>query len=250
MSKATTTTTATTRTIPPSLSHFVVFNPTIKLDESVKSHQKVTEGPITTTQSREPAAAVGQTPDLEHTPSSPPTEARDRDLEDDLREAAQILFYTSRSSRNISRNTMLKQTGLIRGLMGFSDMLVPSSSSENFISIKSSKSRLIVYKPEPDFFIGVDITLAHTQAEDGTKEAVVTSQGLSDALIRGALERGYADFRVSDVLHKSASYKPKLKGRTDVIVVVWRAQHPSAAYAGDLVASRAILDQIRLCFRK
>ena len=199
MSKATTTTTATTRTIPPSLSHFVIFNPTVKLDESVKRHQNVTEGSTTTTQPRE-AAADRQTPDSEHTPSSPPTEARDRDLEDDLREAAQILFYTSRSSRNISRNTMLKQTGLIRGLMGFSDMLVPSSSSENFISIKSSKSRLIVYKPEPDFFIGVDITLAHTQAEDGTKEAVVTSQGLSDALIRGALERGYADFRVSGLL--------------------------------------------------
>ena len=98
---------------------------------------------------------------------------------------------------------MLKQTGLIRGLMGFSDMLVPASSGERFISIKSSKNRLVVYRPEDDFYIGVEVKLACVVAEDGGKEGTVTSQGLSDGLILAALERGYEDFRVSEKWYSS-----------------------------------------------
>jgi hypothetical protein len=66
-------------------------------------------------------------------PSSPPSEPavpttqrvdpgnRDRDLEEDLREATQIVFYTSRDAGGVSRDTMLRQVGLAKGLMGFSE---------------------------------------------------------------------------------------------------------------------------------
>jgi hypothetical protein len=46
---------------------------------------------------------------------------RDKDLEDDLKEAAQILFYTSREAGGVSRDKMLRQVGLAKGLMGFTE---------------------------------------------------------------------------------------------------------------------------------
>jgi len=195
MSKASTTTPSTTRTIPPCLSHFVIFNPTIK-PETIKASSSHNKDESKLGHGKDETGAPTLAGAAQSAPTSGP-EDRDRDLEDDLREAAQIVFYTSRSSRTVSRDTMLKQTGLIRGLMGFSDMLVPSSADERFMSIKSSNSRLVVFRPEADFYIGVDVTLAHTVGEDGNKQGIATSQGLSDALILGALERGYADFRVS-----------------------------------------------------
>jgi hypothetical protein len=78
------------RAIPPSLSHFVIFNPTLKLAQPVNSPD-----------------ATGD--EVE----------RDRDEEDDLKEAAQIMFYTSREAGGVSRDKMLRQVGLVKGLMGF-----------------------------------------------------------------------------------------------------------------------------------
>jgi len=62
-----------------SLSHFVIFNPTLR---SQITHE-------------------------------------DKDIQDDLRDAAQILFYTSREAGGASRDRMLRQVGLAKGLMGF-----------------------------------------------------------------------------------------------------------------------------------
>lgn len=74
-------------TSPPSLNHFVIFNPTIK------------------------------PPPTPH----PASDERDRDLEDDLAQAAQILFYTSREAGGVSRDEMLRQVGLVKGLGAFSE---------------------------------------------------------------------------------------------------------------------------------
>lgn len=79
--------------LPPSLSHFVIFNPALK----------PTPGP-------KPSAESESDP-----------ESGNKDLEDDLREAAQILFYTSRESGGVSRDRMLRQVGLAKGLMGFTE---------------------------------------------------------------------------------------------------------------------------------
>lgn len=214
----TTSSTVKTRTTSPSLSHFVILNPTLRPAAS-------TAPPNTTTPSQ--SNADGPSPptaedQADHEPiptvvASAAPEERDKDLEDDLREAAQILFYTSRSSSSVSRDTMLKQTGLLKGLMGFTDMLVPPkvegtadapggevrsgaegrTEAEPFLSIRSSKGRLMVYTPEEGFYICVGISLAMSIAEDGSMEVLPNAQGLSDRVLVSGLQRGYEDFRVS-----------------------------------------------------
>jgi len=78
-------------TIPASLSHFVIINPTIKPQEPGTEAKERNE------------------------------ESGDKDLRDDLREAAQILFYTSKEAGGVSRDRMLRQVGLAKGLMGFTE---------------------------------------------------------------------------------------------------------------------------------
>lgn len=75
----------------PSLAHLVIFSPTLSLPT--------------------PPKPAGHDDHAE----------RDRDLEDDLKEAAKIFFYTSLKSRGVSRDTMLRQVGLVKGLMGFAE---------------------------------------------------------------------------------------------------------------------------------
>lgn len=72
-----------------SVSHFIIFNPTLQ-------------------------RPLPQTKDT-------PGKESDGDLEDDLKEASQILFYTSREGGKVSRDKMLRQFGLVKGLMGFTE---------------------------------------------------------------------------------------------------------------------------------
>ena len=218
MSRATSTT-LKTRTTPPSLSHFVILNPSLRpasAQPAVDTHTRTDEA----VDESQPSSTEDVQHNADHPPLPPPVpEVRDKDLEDDLREAAQILFYTSRSSSSVSRDTMLKQTGLVKGLMGFTDMLLPPSKAsraaggsteeegaqgteeqtepEPFLSIRSSKGRLIVYTPEEGFYVCVGITLAMSIAEDGSKEVLPNAQGLSDRVLVHGLTKGYEDFRVS-----------------------------------------------------
>ncbi|WVR06802.1 hypothetical protein IAU60_003838 [Kwoniella sp. DSM 27419] len=127
---------------PAALSHFVIFNPTIR-------------------------------PDIPKT--------QDKDEDDDVREAAQILFYTSREARGVSRDKMLRQVGLAKGLMGFADML--ASNSARYWAIHAHKSRLILYSPEPNFYIYV-------------RDPTPSAQGLSNEILVDGLIRGYEDFRL------------------------------------------------------
>lgn len=174
------------QTTPPSLSHFVIFNPTLK--------------PPPLAQDERPLSNVEDDPD----------DQKAHQQEEDRKDAAQILFYTSRSSRTVSRETMLKQTRLVKGLMGFTDMLVPSNppsstseepvglgeKEEPFLSIRTGKSRMIVIQPEKDFYIHLNIVLATAVGEDGQSEPTHNAQGLSDHTIVQAVERGYEDFKV------------------------------------------------------
>ncbi|KIR98650.1 hypothetical protein L804_04226 [Cryptococcus deuterogattii 2001/935-1] len=102
---------------PANLSHFAIFNPNLDTPVPVRK-----EG-----------------------------EDRNKDDEDDQKEAAQILFYTSREAGGISRDKMLRQVGLAKGLIGFADML--ANDNMKFWAIHSHKSRMIVYTPESDFYI-------------------------------------------------------------------------------------------------
>jgi hypothetical protein len=85
--------------LPASLSHFVLFSPTL----------------------RSPPPAPGSEVDNPDHPNDADPEERNHDLEADLREAAQILFYTSRQAGGVSRDKMLRQVGLAKGLMGFAE---------------------------------------------------------------------------------------------------------------------------------
>ncbi|KAK8864661.1 hypothetical protein IAR55_001911 [Kwoniella newhampshirensis] len=154
-------------TAPPSVSHFVIFNPTLSL-----------------------ATATSRTD----------TEERDKDEEDDLKEAAQIVFYTSREAGGVSRDRMLRQVGLAKGLMGFADMLAKDKAK--YWSIHAHKSRLLIYSPETDFYIYICITLAHTAEK---KDPTPSAQGLSDQMLVDALARGYEDFRL---LHGTLASHP------------------------------------------
>lgn len=78
--------------IPASVSHFIIFNPQLKRPPPPPSSTGTEDG-----------------------------KERDRDLEDDLKEASQILFYTSREGGKVSRDKMLRQFGLVKGLMGFTE---------------------------------------------------------------------------------------------------------------------------------
>lgn len=74
---------------PSALNHLVIFNPSLK------------PIPKETTENVQ--------------------EERNHDLEDDLAQAAQILFYTSHAKRDVSRDVMLRQVGLVKGLMSFTE---------------------------------------------------------------------------------------------------------------------------------
>ena len=82
--------------IQASVSHFIIFNPLLKRPPPPPSPTKPDNG----------------------------EKERDRDLEDDLKEASQILFYTSREGGKVSRDKMLRQFGLVKGLMGFTEYAI------------------------------------------------------------------------------------------------------------------------------
>lgn len=111
------------------------------------------------------------------------------DLEDDLREAAQILFYTSRQAGRVSRDMMLRQVGLAKGLMGFTGMAAPSSEGQqNVWAVHGAHSRMIVYAPLPNWYMYMCIK----SADSGV-------HALSDQVLVAGLERGYHDFCVSSL---------------------------------------------------
>jgi len=88
--------------VPASVSHFIIFNPSRELSKPIKT--KATDANDSNTQGK------GQEED-----------EMDKDHEDDMKEAAQILFYTSREGGKVSRDKMLRQFGLAKGLMGFTE---------------------------------------------------------------------------------------------------------------------------------
>lgn len=89
------------RVLPASVSHFIIFNPTLQISKPKKEGVAVS--------------------DSEATKNGQDGGERDKDLEDDMKEAAQILFYTSREGGKVSRDKMLRQFGLAKGLMGFTE---------------------------------------------------------------------------------------------------------------------------------
>ncbi|KAI9639205.1 uncharacterized protein MKK02DRAFT_29311 [Dioszegia hungarica] len=150
---------------PPALNHLVIFNPSLKPPK-----------PEVTQEDGE----------------------RDRDLEDDLAQAAQILFYTSHAERDVSRDVMLRQVGLVKGLMSFTDMVAPGDDP-GYWSVHSQRARMVVYSPEQDFFIYANValsTIPPDPVKGGKGEPSANAQGLSDQMLIDCLRRGYDDFKL------------------------------------------------------
>ncbi|WVQ99665.1 hypothetical protein IAU59_006804 [Kwoniella sp. CBS 9459] len=186
---------ATINVVPPALSHFVIFNPTIQLPKQSAATDTQDELKSESGTAAEAETDLGRRRKPEPEPQAQAqVEVQDKDEQDDLREAAQILFYTSREAGGVSRDKMLRQVGLAKGLMGFADMLVKHETRSKYWSIHGHRSRLLLFTPERDFFFYINISLAHK--DDDKKDPVPSSQGLSDEMLIDVLMSGYEEFRL------------------------------------------------------
>ncbi|KAJ6620615.1 hypothetical protein B0H10DRAFT_2163467 [Mycena sp. CBHHK59/15] len=78
--------------------------------------------------------------------------------DEDAEEQAHILFYTSKE-RAVSRDRMLRQVGLAKALISFSDMFNADDPRHN---VHSQARRMIMVSPEPNFWIHAGIDVAKT----------------------------------------------------------------------------------------
>lgn len=92
-----------------------------------------------------------------YNPTLCPSEEVSKD-DEDAEEQAQILFYTSQE-RATSRDKMLRQVGLAKALVNFSEIFHPTDSCHN---VHSQSRRMIMLNPEPDFWIHAAVELAKT----------------------------------------------------------------------------------------
>ncbi|THH21504.1 hypothetical protein EW146_g64 [Bondarzewia mesenterica] len=83
--------------------------------------------------------------------------------DEDAEEQAHILFYTARE-RAVSRDRILRQVGLAKALIHFSEMFSPEEACEN---VHSQSRRMIMVSPEPDFWIHACFELAKTPRQAG-----------------------------------------------------------------------------------
>ncbi|KAI9511389.1 hypothetical protein F5148DRAFT_1146839 [Russula earlei] len=81
--------------------------------------------------------------------------------DDDAEEQAHILFYTSRE-RAVSRDKMLRQVGLAKALVNFSEMF--ASEEDACDNVHSHSRRMLMVSPEPGFWIHACLELAKTPA--------------------------------------------------------------------------------------
>ncbi|KAG1880361.1 hypothetical protein C8R48DRAFT_683684 [Suillus tomentosus] len=92
-----------------------------------------------------------------YNPTLHPSEEVSKD-DEDAEEQAQILFYSSQE-RATSRDKMLRQVGLAKALVNFSEIFHPTDSCHN---VHSQSRRMIMLNPEPDFWIHAAVELAKT----------------------------------------------------------------------------------------
>lgn len=151
-----------------------------------------------------------------YNPSLRPSEEVSRD-DEDAEEQAQILFYTSQE-RAASRDKMLRQVGLAKALVNFSEIFHPTNSCHN---VHSQSRRMIMINPEPDFWIHAAVELAKTprtllpkpkdkgkgngKGKGKEKEQASALQpsydyhdgSLHDYALRARLLRGYEQFKLT-----------------------------------------------------
>ncbi|EGN96655.1 hypothetical protein SERLA73DRAFT_75532 [Serpula lacrymans var. lacrymans S7.3] len=136
--------------------------------------------------------------------------------DEDAEEQAHILFYTSRE-RAVSRDRMLRQVGLAKALVNFSEIFSSTDSCQN---VHSQSKRMVMVNPEPDFWIHAAVELARTprkpvvnvknkgkEKEKGKEKQKAEAQehqiydyhdgSLHDLVLRGHILRGYELFKLT-----------------------------------------------------
>ncbi|KAG6811705.1 hypothetical protein H0H92_006212 [Tricholoma furcatifolium] len=78
------------------------------------------------------------------------------DDDEDAEEQSHILFYTAKE-RAVSRDRMLRQVGLAKALINFSDIFNGADMCNN---VHSQSKRLIMVSPEPNFWIHAGLEVA------------------------------------------------------------------------------------------
>ncbi|KAF8318780.1 hypothetical protein DL93DRAFT_345955 [Clavulina sp. PMI_390] len=135
--------------------------------------------------------------------------------DDDDYEQASILFYTSHS-RAVSRDTMLRQVGLAKALINFSELFTPEAGCDN---VHSQKKRMIMLSPEQNFWIHICVQVptetrpppasqktskskSNASSKGKGKETPppptveYVDSGLHDSVLRADLQAAYEGFRL------------------------------------------------------
>ncbi|KAJ6581937.1 hypothetical protein B0H19DRAFT_1217852 [Mycena capillaripes] len=127
--------------------------------------------------------------------------------DEDAEEQAHILFYTSKE-RAVSRDRMLRQVGLAKALISFSDMFNADDPCDN---VHSQTKRMIMVSPEPDFWIHAGVEVAKTprppvdKSKGKGKEKTKGEQSLlydyheysvHDVAVQEDIMRGYEKFKL------------------------------------------------------
>ncbi|KAJ8518334.1 hypothetical protein ONZ45_g4607 [Pleurotus djamor] len=142
-------------------------------------------------------------PTLKPLPSPP-----DADDDEDAEEQAHILFYTSKE-RAVSRDKMLRQVGLAKALINFSEMF---NSNEACNSIHSQTRRMVMFSPEPDFWIHACVEVAKivkpppkskgkekdkSKLKDQPVQHDYDDASVHDVSLKADIQRGYEQFKLT-----------------------------------------------------
>ncbi|KAJ7464604.1 hypothetical protein FB451DRAFT_1139020 [Mycena latifolia] len=116
--------------------------------------------------------------------------------DEDAEEQAHILFYTSKE-RAVSRDRMLRQVGLAKALISFSDMFNAEDPCNN---VHSQTKRMIMVSPEPNFWIHAGIDVAKTPRPPVDK---VKGKGKEKSNAEPPVLYDYHEFSVHDIAVKA-----------------------------------------------
>ncbi|CDU24936.1 uncharacterized protein SPSC_04769 [Sporisorium scitamineum] len=177
---------------PASLSYFTIFCPALKPPKKKRSGDSHND------------SASAQEAHLQD-------EAEDEDARETAREAAQILFYTSRA-RAALKGRMLRQIGVAKGMIEFCSMVSkPSGTSRQTDSessakgrswnVHSSKRRMILVEVESGVWVHASIDLPYTTRSPpagAEPHAKVTKERhdalLPDVWLEESIRRAWSDW--------------------------------------------------------
>ncbi|EJD47962.1 hypothetical protein AURDEDRAFT_113233 [Auricularia subglabra TFB-10046 SS5] len=167
--------------------------------------------------------------------------------DEDAQEQAQIVFYTA-SERAVSRDRMLRQVGLARALVSFTETFAAGATCDN---VHAQGKRLIMVSPEPDYWLHASVAVARTprpakskageSSSPSTQPMVYHEHSVHDAALRAHLLRGYEDFKLlhgtfSSILAQTNG-RQTLERLLERFFTVW-------AWAWDLESSETLREHL------